>query len=155
MSERSRSDWSSYLWPTRVNFPSVSDVDAAITEFNRDFPRPKMGAIVLSLPYHIVDDFAFGSFPNSAAAGVYLVFDREDRLLYIGKADGLGKRLGAHFGWNPDRTAGFVKNPKLENAHAVRTIGLPAESWFEAAAIEALLIRKLDPDLNVVGRETS
>jgi hypothetical protein len=61
--------------------------------------------------------------------------------------------LGAHFGWNAERTAGRAKNTGLKAAYAVRTIGLPDESSFEAAAIEAFLIRKLDPPANVNGRD--
>jgi hypothetical protein len=131
----------------------LTSVISALTDFNQDFPRPKVGAITLSDPFRIEEDFATSSFPNSSAGGVYLIFDRHDYLLYIGKADGLGARLGAHFGWNADRTAGRAKNATLKDAYAVRTIGLPDESRFEAAAIEAFLIRKLDPGLNVVGRD--
>lgn len=134
---------------------SLGDVESAISEFNREFPRPKVGSVVLSSPFRIIDDYKFGSFPNAASAGVYLVFDRDDNLLYIGKADGLGARLGSHFGWSADRTAGRVKNSRLVGAHAVRTIGLPDESRFEAPAIEAFLIRRLDPGLNVIGRDPS
>ncbi|NUY04360.1 GIY-YIG nuclease family protein [Paraburkholderia youngii] len=129
---------------------SLGDVESAISEFNREFPRPKLGP-----PFSIVDDYVSSSFPNAASAGVYFIFDRDDNLLYIGKADGLGARLGSHFGWNTDRTAGRVKNQKLLAAHAVRTIGLPDESRFEAPAIEAFLIRRLDPTLNVIGRDLS
>ncbi|WP_167760330.1 GIY-YIG nuclease family protein [Paraburkholderia pallida] len=140
---------------TSIRAVSLNDVELAKLEFNREFPRPKVGVVTLSSPFFIVDDFAFASFPNAAAAGVYFVFDRDDNLLYIGKADGLGARLGAHFGWNADRTAGRVKSANLDGAHAVRTIGLPGESSFEAAAIEAYLIRRLDPGLNVIGRDRS
>lgn len=140
---------------TSKTIVSVSDVESALSEFNRVFPRPNVGDIALSSPFRVIDDFAVSSFPNAASAGVYLVFDRNDHLLYIGKADGLGARLGSHFGWNADRTAGHVKNAKLSEAHAVRTIALPRESWFEAAAIEAFLIWRLDPSLNVVGRGRS
>lgn len=133
----------------------LSDVESAISEFNREFPRPKMGAVALSSPFYVVDDFAIADFPNAAAAGVYFVFDRDDNLLYIGKADGLGSRLGSHFGWSEDKTTGRVKNAKFNAAHAVRTIGLPDESRFEAAAIEAFLIRRLDPSLNVIGRDSA
>lgn len=140
---------------TSIKAVSLHDVELAIAEFNREFPRPKVGAVTLSSPFFIIDDFAVASFPNAAAAGVYFVFDRDDNLLYIGKADGLGARLGSHFGWNADRTSGRVKNAKLNGAHAVRTIGLPEESRFEAAAIEAFLIWRLDPGLNVIGRAPS
>jgi hypothetical protein len=132
---------------------SRSSVATALSEFNRNFPRPKVGSVVLSDAFRIVEDYAGGSFPNSACGGVYLIFDRYDNLLYVGKADGLGVRLGAHFGWNAERTAGRVKSAKLKDAYAVRTIGLPDESRFESTAIEAFLIRKLDPSLNVVGRD--
>lgn len=134
---------------------SLADVESAIFDFNLDFPRPKIGAISLSAAFSIVNDFASSSYPNAALAGVYLIFDRDDNLLYIGKSDGLGGRLGSHFGWNSDRTAGRVKNERLADAHSVRTIGLPKESRFEAPAIEAFLIRRLDPDLNVIGRDPS
>ncbi|CAM2163214.1 GIY-YIG domain-containing protein [Burkholderia cepacia] len=134
---------------------SVSDVESALSEFNKAFPRPNVGDISLSSSFRVVDDFAASRFPNAASAGVYLVFDSNDHLLYVGKADGLGARLGSHFGWNADRTAGHVKNAKLSEAYAVRTIALPSESWFEAAAIEAFLIRRLGPSLNVVGRDRS
>jgi hypothetical protein len=59
---------------TAAGIVPLTTVMSALTEFNLEFPRPKMGAIRLSDPFRIEEDYAANSFPNSAAGGVYLNF---------------------------------------------------------------------------------
>jgi len=129
----------------------LSEVTTALVTFNRDYPRPGIGALSVSEPFFVIRDFQKGNFPTARAAGVYLIFDHDENLLYVGLARGLGRRLGAHFGWNADRSGGMIKNPIFKDAWSVRTIALPPGHRFEAAAVEAYLIAQLAPPVNTLG----
>ena len=64
---------------------------------------------------------------------VYLIFDKNDKLLYIGKANSLGRRLSRHHVYNP-------------SIHKVRFIFCESES--EAYSLEEKLIAKYRPPKN-------
>ncbi|WP_233882089.1 GIY-YIG nuclease family protein [Paraburkholderia flagellata] len=134
------------VWRTPI-CPTLANVEDELAIFNAEFSRPKTGVLVLSEPYRIVED-AHTSFPNSSYAGVYFMFDRIGRLLYIGQSAGLGTRIGSHFGWNENRTAGVAREARFQEVHHIRTIGLPPENAFEAPAIELWFIQRLNPPLN-------
>lgn len=74
---------------------------------------------------------------------VYLLKDAKGRVLYIGKADNLKKRLVSHF-----KSALDYKNRKLiEQTKDVFYI--PVDSPFKALILEAKLIKKHQPKFNV------
>ncbi len=80
--------------------------------------------------------------------GVYLMRDSADRVLYVGKAKNLRKRLGSYRVANPDR----MRRRHLRLLRAVARIELqecPDES--AALATEALLLRRLRPSFNRAG----
>ena len=133
----------------------LSAVLEALADFHQRFPRPGIDALELSEPYFVETDWAIKgkSVPHSYHAGVYFLFNRDEALLYIGKSDGLGARVGGRFMWNAYKTAGVVKDPSHRGAGvvSVRAIAFLDEHWFESAAVEAYLIDALKPPLNRVG----
>ena len=91
--------------------------------------------------------------PNSDHAGVYLIFDKNGKLLYVGKAWALGHRLASYFQYRQPRGEGNA----CEIVHAwtppgpmyIATVAVPDDSKFEAASLEEYLINELKPSENV------
>lgn len=93
----------------------------------------------------------------SEAPGVYVMFDANGKCLYVGTAWKLGNRLGRYFKYEGGRCAikPDCKVAQWDNKpRYVATVGVPAEVWFEAAALEQYLIEKLKPCYNVRKRLT-
>ena len=91
--------------------------------------------------------------PNSDHAGVYLIFNKNGELLYVGKARVLGHRLASTFEYPQPR--GESKACEIVPAWSppgpayIATVAVPDESKFEAASLEEYLIDKLNPSENV------
>ena len=132
--------------------PTLQDLSTALQELNQSFPRPGIPPLSLAEPYDLQHDWP-ESWPNAEFAGVYAMLDDAKTLLYIKKSSfgaGIGARLGAWFGYGPNREA----SPKHEALKVVRyvvTLGVPKGHEFEAPAIEEFLIGRLHPALNKVG----
>jgi predicted GIY-YIG superfamily endonuclease len=75
--------------------------------------------------------------------GVYVVRDEQGRAVYVGKANNLRRRLGAHFSERRWR----VLKPEFARAAAVEWIEVGSE--LEALIREAALIDELQPSVNV------
>lgn len=90
--------------------------------------------------------------PHADEKGVYLIFDDNLILTYVGKAsmnNTIGARLYSHFG------SGEVCNPRANWERRPRflvTVKMPEGHGFEAPALEEFLIEKLHPDDNTAGR---
>lgn len=90
--------------------------------------------------------------PHDESAGVYLIYSEAQELLYIGKCSMgqvLGRRLYCHFGGGDEcvvKGNGWVVQPSF-----VVNVAVPADSPWEAPALEEFLIGKCRPILNVHG----
>lgn len=105
----------------------------------------------ISYTFSIQNDYASQSFPNSADAGVYIFTDCDDHVLYIGKASGLGQRIGqGYIGKGIDGSA-VLKGLKVAGARGLQTIPVEPKFYFMAPAIEEYLIREISPPNNKVG----
>jgi hypothetical protein len=123
-----------------------------LEEFDGNFRRPGFGDI--SDVFRSIDlknaDWADLWSANGElrvvadSACVYIFFDQNDELLYVGRADIFGNRIGGHFQRKNSRWRGEVAR--------IGVIPVPPESWFEIYAIEAYLIRELQPKGNKVGK---
>jgi len=86
------------------------------------------------------------SLPDSP--GVYLFYDRQDELIYVGKGKNLKRRLSQY------RTAGRRKKYRRMNhivKEAARVEIQSAETHLDACLTEAMLIQKHRPRWNIVG----
>ncbi len=81
------------------------------------------------------------------APGVYLFKDKNSRVIYIGKASSLRKRVASHFG-----KRGFPKEELLQEK-AVDIDCIPTSSEAEALLWEASLIKEKQPRYNVSYRD--
>lgn len=76
--------------------------------------------------------------------GVYLMKDREGRVLYVGKARRLPDRVASYF--VPSTNLGFKKQPLLDVVEDFDT--LPCEGEWEALLLESRLVKDTKPRFN-------
>ena len=86
------------------------------------------------------------SLPDSP--GVYQYYDKEDKILYVGKAKNLKKRVSSYFNKIHDTAKTNVLVKKIV---AIKHIVVPTES--DALLLENNLIKKLQPRYNVLLRD--
>ncbi|MCM2324131.1 MAG: nucleotide excision repair endonuclease, partial [Oligoflexia bacterium] len=80
--------------------------------------------------------------------GVYLVFDETDRLVYVGKAKNLRRRLSQYR--NAKRRKKHLKMREIVS-HAARIEHRTVPTELEAEVLETRLIQENRPKLNVAG----
>jgi len=91
--------------------------------------------------------------PNQA--GVYQYFDKESRLLYVGKAKNLKNRLKSYWRFRPN----FHPNPTLNLrilrmlSQSVRIEYIVVETEEDALILENSLIKQLNPKYNILLRD--
>lgn len=87
------------------------------------------------------------TYPNASRRGVYLIFGKSGRLLYLGKASqqAIGNRLGAYFHYEENRACRILHSGWSETPSYVVTIAVDDDKWFEASALEEFLIVALKP----------
>jgi excinuclease ABC subunit C len=86
------------------------------------------------------------SLPDSP--GVYQYYDKEDKILYVGKAKNLKKRVSSYF----NKVHDIAKtNVLVKKIVAIKHIVVPTES--DALLLENNLIKKLQPRYNVLLRD--
>ena len=93
--------------------------------------------------------------PNGDKAGVYIFFDNNLDVIYVGKAsmnNTLSTRLYSYFRYNKKTGACKIKhNDWTTNPRYVLTVAVPTNMSFEAPAIEEYLICKMQPKDNTIG----
>ena len=84
----------------------------------------------------------------STRAGIYLMLDRTDRVLYVGKAKNLKNRVNSYFHTSTlnAKTAALVKQ-----IHSIQTLTTQTEN--EALILENNLIKKHRPPYNILFRD--
>ena len=80
--------------------------------------------------------------------GVYQFFNKEDKIIYIGKAKNLKKRVSSYF----QKNIGSRKTKNLvKNIHEIKHIVVSTES--DALLLENSLIKKYQPKYNILLRD--
>lgn len=91
------------------------------------------------------------------APGVYLYFDREERLLYVGKATSLKRRVGSYFtkahGPTSPRLRGAGRRIEEMVAQITRIDYIETPTVIEALVLEANKIKTFRPKYNILARD--
>ena len=116
--------------------------------------------------WKVWENFLYGSVPNHDLGGCYVLFSG-DELLYVGLGasrgggpypnHGISRRLTKHVIESDPQRGGDrsrLREP-WNNVNAIFTIGFPNECAYLAAALEAFLIRELNPPSNIYGRSST
>ena len=95
------------------------------------------------------------TWPNNKMAGCYAIFNGKKELLYIGKTNCMGSRLGTYFRSDVPKNRGVPKDRNAWSAtpRYVLTVGL--ENGYEASSLEEYLIQELRPCDNRLGKRTT
>lgn len=80
--------------------------------------------------------------------GVYRMFDAEDKILYVGKAKNLKKRLGSYF-----RNTGLSQKTSVLMSHTRHIDVTVTHTESEALILESNLIKEFSPRYNVLMRD--
>lgn len=145
---------------------TVDNVKQALSEYKArrsDLPDLELSALYALFPKEIQLETGAphwpNPWPNTSCAGVYFIFGRSGRLLYVGKAsmkNCIDDRLYGHFrtGKSPEECRlvhSVGRDGWIERPMYVATVAVPREMAFEAPALEEYLIGKLSPVNNMKG----
>ena len=88
-------------------------------------------------------------------AGVYQYFDKSNRLLYIGKAKDIRKRVKSYFRFTPKLHCSPTLNLRIQKmvSEAVTLSYIIVESEHDALILENSLIKQLKPKYNILLRD--
>jgi excinuclease ABC subunit C len=90
-----------------------------------------------------------------SSAGIYQYFDKNDRLLYIGKAKNLSKRVKSYFSFTPTLCANPRSSTRIikmiEQTTSMNYIVVNSEH--DALILENSLIKQLNPKYNILLRD--
>ncbi len=137
----------------------LKELLTALDYYRANFRGPKMPPLELSNFYDLFpgtdEAECEDRWPNVYSPGVYLIFDVNKRVIYIGKASmnsWFGARLGTYFKLGPDKSCVVLDADKWNgDPRFVAVIPMQEDFRFEAPALEEFLITKLQPIDNKVG----
>lgn len=92
--------------------------------------------------------------PYAEGKGVYAFFNKNEELLYVGKAslgNTLGRRVCSYFYAKPDRFGAKPRHPWTEKGRPRYALITATDFAFEAPSLEEYLIEALQPPENTVG----
>ena len=132
---------------------TLKDLEKTLDDFNKKHPRPGIPRLKLEKPFTDVIAGTEASWPNNLERGIYIFFDAEMNVTYIGKAsiNVIGARLNQYFDnyWNVRER----NRRKASDCRYIATIVVPYEHSFEVPAIEEYLTEYLRPRHNIIRRE--
>jgi hypothetical protein len=147
---------------------SIERVRELVQRYNNTYHHPSLRPLALSDIYSLFPDtknptsVTLGwpaTWPCAGDPGVYLIFDCDMSLLYVGKASlnhTLGGRLSSYFQYARDGSRGCeVLGTWSARPVFVVTIAVDSDKAFEAPALEEYLIGELQPPDNTRGIRTA
>ena len=90
-----------------------------------------------------------------SCAGIYQYFDKEGRLLYVGKAKNLSNRVKSYFNFTPELKANSNLSTRITKM-ITQTISMHyivVNSEHDALILENSLIKQLNPKYNILLRD--
>lgn len=141
---------------------TIDDVRQAVAQFKKLIAPEYHDQIEISDPFFLLDcgtrkadwpGYYRDVWKRDPLHGVYMIFDASDKLLYVGKAVLIGKRLNDYFRNAEDKTKCKVVDKWLADSGAtsVRVVILSHDEpqlHFLSPALEWSLIAQLNPPCN-------
>lgn len=125
--------------------------DYELTHLNRKKPKFKFSDL-----YDLELDWKSNSkYPFAKKTGIYAIFDKDEELLYIGKASNqssIGARLSTYFENDEEGKCHPVDSKESWGGNPRIIISVSVNEPFEAPSLEEFLISELQPKSNSVGR---
>ncbi len=125
----------------------ISELVGTYEREYRNPERAKRYPFVTNRLYDLPKEWKTTSFPDADGPGVYVFYDEDEKLSYVGKAswsNTLGNRIASYFKSHPEQ--GIV--PRSGHSwkrmpRYVQTISV--QQHFEAPSLEEFLISELEP----------
>lgn len=139
---------------------TLADALKCVEIFQNQYRHPQLDSFVVSGLYDLFPDketthSVSAQWPdewlNNGKAGVYLFLDEELNVVYIGKADSLGRRLYDYCRSNQNSKCILQHTTWKVTPRFLVTVGMAKETWFENSSLESYLIRNVPTSDNVVG----
>jgi hypothetical protein len=141
--------------------PFISEALDKVREYSDTYRHPDRDPLEISDEYDLfpsigTDDPACSgwpdTYPKANRQGVYLISDKDRKLLYVGKAslgNTLGARLSSYFSYDADGKSCKIihKSNWSEDPRFLITVVVPSEAAFEAPSLEEFLITSFRGDL--------
>lgn len=125
-----------------------------VRKYDEKYRHPDRPRLEISDPYDLVKDWK-DYYPHCEHPGIYSIFDKEEKLLYVGKGSAkssLGTALGKHFKGLAEGEFSLKDESKWGKKHKPRfVITVKAPKAFEVPSLEEYLITSLRPPLNIQG----
>jgi hypothetical protein len=137
----------------------LDSLKVALKEYQETYRHPNLPHLECSELYALFPEettplaktYWPATWPHCGRAGVYLIYTKTGKLLYVGKAWVIGRRLSNYFQYEGQTKTCRIVDDWRESPMYVAVVAVPNESVFEAAALEEFLIRKLGPCENKRG----
>lgn len=136
-----------------INLPSALSL---IQEYSDKYRNPSCGKLEISKKYYLfpeqinLNDINMcwpKKWEYCGDAGIYLILDKEDNVIYVGETTHFGNRFGSYF--RDNNKICELKNNWNVLPYSVIQVKVPAETIFERLGLEEFLIKKILPSENV------
>ena len=91
------------------------------------------------------------SWPGNQKAGVYLILDELDNIIYVGQSSSLGRRF-YHYFKGSDGVCTYREGSWSATPKAIVAIVAPDDARYERLSLEEYLIERLQPVDNIRGK---
>ena len=124
-------------------------IDAYNVKYNTNFVLEKKYKLFPS------EDGEYGikeySWPGNQKAGVYLILDELDNIIYVGQSSSLGRRF-YHYFKGSDGVCTYREGSWSATPKAIVAIVAPDDARYERLSLEEYLIERLQPADNIRGK---
>ena len=138
---------------------NIDKVKNVVRAYHDEFRNPSLARPITSDTYYLdnclrdsvsKDSVWPAPWPQASEPGIYVFFDADENLLYIGKSDNLGARLSSYFRYAEDKNSEPKDDWGGPNPYSLITVSV--SKTFEASSLEEFLIDKLSPPINKKGK---
>lgn len=125
-------------------------LDEALAEYNTRYNTTFIHSDLWLLFPTSKEQYGFhGQWPHGDYPGVYVIFDKDMNIIYVGVASPLGRRLYDHFRGGQECV--FTENWNIP-PYALVTIPVDKNASWERLSLEEFLIQKFNPAENTRGK---